>query len=116
MLILRDSKNDQLPKPNHQISDSNTHRWSLGFGHWSFHVLSAPNQRHDFHAIAIIQDRLAVLRPRNDFEFPLHRHMRLRDAQLAEQISHAAARGNFAALSVDLYVHPERSTGKLLAL
>jgi hypothetical protein len=32
--------------------------------------------------------------------------MRLRDAQLAEQVGHGAAGGDFAALSVDLYVHP----------
>ena len=72
----------------------------------SLSFLSATNQRHDFHTIAVIQDCLTVLRARNDFEIHFHRHVWLCDTQFAEQVGHGAASGNFADLSVDLYVHP----------
>ena len=58
--------------------------------------LSAADQRHDFQPVAIAQDVSRVLRARHDFEIQLHRHVRLRDAQLAEQVGHGAAVGDFA--------------------
>ena len=60
--------------------------------------LSAADERHDFHPIAVVQHRVAMLRAGHDFEIHLDGDVRLRDAQLAEQLCDRAAGGDFARL------------------
>lgn len=44
--------------------------------------------------------------PRHYFEIELNGYVRLRDAQLTEQLSDGGALGDFTSLSVNLDVHP----------
>src|SRR5215208_2916062 len=74
-----------------------------------FFCSPAADQSHDLDAITISQDRITVLRARNNFEVHLDRYMRLRDTQLAQQVRYSAASGNFAGLSIDLDGHPLNS-------
>ena len=68
--------------------------------------LSAADECDHFHAIAGLQNRVAVLRTGNNFKIHFDRNMRLSDAQVAEQAGHRTPGGNLAGLSVDLDVHP----------
>jgi hypothetical protein len=82
--------NDQIPMTKFQFD--------LVIGIWSLVIsslrvlcvlrgeklLSASNERHDFEAVAFAEDCLAMLSARHHFEVQFDRHMRLRDAQLAQ--------------------------------